>query len=304
VSQHDIRRRIQRIPLHLIDPDPNQPRKTFDPGKLGELQASLRSQGLLQPISVRKTGQRYMLIAGERRFRSAQAIGWDTIPAQVLDLAELDAVKHQLLENIVRADLDPVEEAQAYRRLLDGGMTPQEIAETVGTTPGQITWKVNILRAPDDVLHLVARGQCTPTLAWHIGRLTPENQYRARQFMTRAERPEMVVAMCEQLFGAQAQGEMFAETKLTEQQMEAGRVFKTALDRAIDAVNYLVRYNQQHGYVVAQAVAAEAEVNLAKVRELKKALGDVERSLMTEQAKMSFLQGEQQSAPLALSLVV
>ena len=114
----------QTIELRRVRPDPDQPRKHFADAALQELAGSMDSNGLLQPVVVRPNGSGYILIAGERRWRAACLLGWKTIPAIVRsDVTLGEAAKLQLLENIVRQDLNPVEEARALQRMQDEGYT-------------------------------------------------------------------------------------------------------------------------------------------------------------------------------------
>ena len=149
----------QAIELRRVKPDPDQPRRRFDEAALRELAQSMASNGLLQPIVVRPNGIGYILIAGERRWRAACLLGWETIPAIVRsDVTLGGAAKLQLLENIVRQDLNPVEEARAFKKMLDEGHAIEELGSAVGMTVRQVEWRVEMLSAREDVLHLVANG--------------------------------------------------------------------------------------------------------------------------------------------------
>lgn len=155
-----------------ITPDPEQPRKDFDPAALKELAQSLQSNGLLQPIVVRPNpnpeGPRYLLIAGERRWRAAGLLEWETVPAIVhRNISSKDAALLQLLENIVRRNLNPVEEANAYRKMLDEGYHLEEIAETVGKASAVITYRVEtVQRLRQEVCDLLAKGH----IGWKVAR--------------------------------------------------------------------------------------------------------------------------------------
>lgn len=151
---------LQPIPISRIRPNPFQPRHEFDPGELAELEASLRASGLLQPITVRRRGDAYELIAGERRLRAATNLGWSEIQAIVRDFDEQTMLVLALVENLQRADLNPIEEALGYRRLLDDfKLTQQQVAEAVGKDRTTITNLLRILSLPESIQRMVQAGQ-------------------------------------------------------------------------------------------------------------------------------------------------
>ena len=151
---------LQRIPLSRIRPNPFQPRRDFDVGEMKELEASLKSSGLLQPISVRRLGDAFELIAGERRVRAASNLGWTDISAMVRDFDDRTMLVLALVENLQRANLNPVEEARGYRRLIDEfNLTHQQVAEAVGKDRTTITNLLRILGLPDVVQKMVEDGR-------------------------------------------------------------------------------------------------------------------------------------------------
>jgi ParB family chromosome partitioning protein len=147
-------------PIEEIHPTPDQPRQHFDEAKLEELAQSIRSEGVLQPLVVRRReAGGYFLIAGERRWRASQRAGLHEIPVVVRDVAEAQAFEMALVENIQRADLDPLEEAEAYRRLLDDhGHTQEELAVRVGKDRATIANAVRLLKLPVAVQAMVHAG--------------------------------------------------------------------------------------------------------------------------------------------------
>jgi len=150
----------QKLPVAKISPNPYQPRREFDEGELAELQASLKSSGLLQPITVRPTAVGYELISGERRLRAATRLGWTEIPAIVRDVDDRTLLTLALVENLQRADLNAVEEARGYRRLSEEfGFTHAQIAEAMGKDRTSITSLLRILQLPTQILAIVERGQ-------------------------------------------------------------------------------------------------------------------------------------------------
>lgn len=153
--------RIWSIPLSEIHPNPNQPRRNFAADELAELAQSIKEHGILQPILVaEKPDGGYEIIAGERRWRAAEPAGLSTIPAIVKEMAAQDQVEVSLIENIQRADLNPVEEAFAYRRLMEEyGLTQQQVGEKVGKSRPSIANAVRLLELPDEIQQMLIDGK-------------------------------------------------------------------------------------------------------------------------------------------------
>lgn len=154
---------IRRIPLSSIRANPFQPRREFGADELAELEASLRASGLLQPISVRRRGEAFELIAGERRVRAATNIGWSEIQAIVRDFDDRTMLVLALVENLQRTNLNALEEARGYRRLIDEfQLTQQQVAEAVGKDRTTVTNLLRILSLPEEILALVEQGTLSP----------------------------------------------------------------------------------------------------------------------------------------------
>ena len=154
----------RRIPIRDIKPNPLQPRSTFDPADLAELESSLRTHGLLQPVVVRSapSGNGFELIAGERRFRAATRLGWTDIPAIIRQVDDSALLTLALIENLQRADLNPVEEAEGYRKLIDDfGLTQAEVAEAIGKERSTIANILRLLHLPSSVRKLLQEGALT-----------------------------------------------------------------------------------------------------------------------------------------------
>lgn len=141
------------IPVSKITADPNQPRKKFDPQELDQLAASIKEHGVLQPVLVvEKNDGGYELVAGERRWRASQLAGMTTIPALIKKLADQQKVEISLIENIQRQDLDPIEEAFAYKRLIEEfNLTQQQVSEKVGKSRPAVANAIRLLDLPPQV---------------------------------------------------------------------------------------------------------------------------------------------------------
>ena len=144
------------LEIDSIDPSPMQPRMRFDEEALTQLAESIKSHGIVQPILVRPRGMRYELVAGERRWRAAKLAGLTKIPAVVRDIQDGDLLEIALVENLQREDLNPIEEAQAYKKLIETvGLTQESLATRVGRDRSYITNYLRLLKLPDDIQDLV-----------------------------------------------------------------------------------------------------------------------------------------------------
>lgn len=153
---------IQEINIDEIVVNNKQPRKDFDEEKLEELAASMEQHGVLQPVILRKIGRGYELVAGERRWRAAAKAGIKKIPAVVKELSDGDVLEIALIENLQREDLNPIEEASAYKQLMDEfGLTQEELAKRVGKSRSQIANTLRLLNLEEEILKFIFEGKLT-----------------------------------------------------------------------------------------------------------------------------------------------
>ena len=152
---------ITIVSISMIDPKPDQPRKNFNEEALQELAKSIEENGLLQPILVREYGNgRYQIIAGERRFRACKIAGITEVPTIILDKDDLKVAEIALIENLQREDLNPVEEAMAFKALMDSyDLTQEEVSERVGRSRSAVANAIRLLDLPTFVLEMVASGE-------------------------------------------------------------------------------------------------------------------------------------------------
>ncbi len=169
---------IAPLPVSMIDPGDND-RTVFDPDALAELAASIRQHGLAQPITVRMRGNRFQIVAGERRFRAiSQVLGWDTVPCIVRQLDDEQASAIMLAENTGRRDLNPIEEARAYQaRIERHAWDAEHIASVAGVPLERVKRRLNLLRLVPEAQHLVAAGQLA---IGHAETLAPLDDNRQR----------------------------------------------------------------------------------------------------------------------------
>ena len=152
---------LKQLPVELIEPNPDQPRTNFEKGALDALAGSIKSAGMLQPLIVRPVdGGRYELVAGERRWRAARKAGLEQVPAVIRVSPEDERLQSALIENMVREDLNPVDEARACAALVDDlGISKQELAQRVGRSRAAISNLIRLLELPDGALGLLERGE-------------------------------------------------------------------------------------------------------------------------------------------------
>ncbi|MBI1960255.1 MAG: ParB/RepB/Spo0J family partition protein [Candidatus Rokubacteria bacterium] len=153
---------IQDISVGDIVPNPQQPRKDFEINALSELAASLRQSGVIQPVVVRRAGQGYQLIVGERRWRAAKLAGLEKIPAVIREATDAESLELALIENLLREDLNPIEEAEAYQKLLaQFAWTQEELAERVGKDRSSIANCLRLLKLPESIQADLRAGRLT-----------------------------------------------------------------------------------------------------------------------------------------------
>ena len=174
---------LLEIPIADIHVNPNQPRKLFDSSALHELSASIKASGVIQPVVVRRVNGAYELIAGERRWRAARQAGLDRIPAVVRDATDAESLELALVENLLREDLNPMEEAEAYQKLLaQFGWTQDELAQRIGRDRSSIANALRLLRLPELLQADLRGGRLTMGHALALLSLTSEaDQLRLRE---------------------------------------------------------------------------------------------------------------------------
>jgi len=168
----------RNIPLDQIAPNPMQPRQTFDKERLTELAESLKVNGIIQPLVVRRNGAGYTIVAGERRYRAAHLAALARVPAVIMDdIDDIRTLELALVENIHREDLNPLELAEAYRRLIDKcGLTQNDLAVRVGRSRAAVANHLRLLALPDSIKRLIADGRLTEGHARAILALDNEAQ--------------------------------------------------------------------------------------------------------------------------------
>lgn len=158
-----------------IEPNRKQPRQDFDEAAIAELADSIRQHGLIQPIVVRPMGAGYQIVAGERRWRACRMLGMNDVPVIVKDFTDEETAQIALIENVQRQDLNPVEEAAAYRSLMDEyGMTQEELSKAIGKSRSAIANSVRLLNLPEEIVEMLRKGKLSPGQAKAIASAASE----------------------------------------------------------------------------------------------------------------------------------
>jgi len=272
--------RLEEISKHRIKPDPNQPRKVFE--DIEELAESINVHGVLQPITVRDAGDGdFWIIAGERRWRGTMLSERDTIPCIVRSGDDTDDLfELQLLENVARKQMNPIEEAAAYQQLLDGGKSAAEIEKRLGLCAGMVAWQVKVLNCHDSVQHLVARGQYSLTQGTQLGRLSKDGQLVAmREQNQKGLSGNAFTALVNEIWARENQREMFPETKLDAATLDAADKFRSALTRLAKDSRTITAIDPD---VLARAFAHELPMLEAEITAAMQALQRVKRGVQRE----------------------
>lgn len=150
---------IIKIKLNLIKPNENQPRRNFDEEKIVQLADSIKEHGIIQPLVLKKENDLYTIVAGERRWRASKILGLDEVPAIIMDLSEKDILEVSLIENIQREDLNPIEEANAYKELINRfNFTQEDLAKRIGKSRVAITNTLRLLNLDERVQDYIIEG--------------------------------------------------------------------------------------------------------------------------------------------------
>lgn len=227
------------IPIEWVHPNPDQPRKTFTPSDMDDLVASVKEKGIIQPLVVRKVGDaEYQLVAGERRWRAAQAANLHNVPVVVRNFTDAEVLEIAIIENIQRADLNPIEEAAGYRQLMERfGHTQEKLAEALGKSRSYIANLLRLLQLPEKVQDLLQQGKLSAGHARAL--ITSENaEVLAEQVVKQGlsvRQTEALVKGSEKPLGKDQQQrsqitEKDADTKALEGDLSAALGMKVVLD--------------------------------------------------------------------------
>ena len=251
------------VEVDRIVPNPQQPRRTFDEEKLRELAASMREHGVLQPLLVTPRGERFELVAGERRLRAARIAGLQRVPVLVRDVDGRESLKLALLENVQREDLNPVEEALGYRRLIDEfEMTQAEIADRLGKSRSAVANTLRLLQLPADIQARIESGEIT---AGHARALLGAASL--------ADREELVTLVNEHGWSVRRTEEWAQERRAP----QAAKTKQEATAVSNPALQELVQRLEKHFGTRARIHARKADASAGRIEIEYYTTGDLER---------------------------
>jgi len=212
IESRATRATVREVPLDRILPNPAQPRLSYEEDSLTDLAASIREHGVLQPILVRPVGNKFELIAGERRWRASQLAERDTIPAIVAEFDEQTALEVSIIENLQREDVSPLEEAAMYRKMTDLGYSVRQLAQKIGKDKGYVENRLRLADAPPEVRELVSVRKDTISHAYELMRVTDDRL--RRRLAKRVAAGDLTLAKLRAITGGETpEGELVAPTR-------------------------------------------------------------------------------------------
>ncbi len=229
------------LPIASVIPNPDQPRKRFEPQALAELAASIKMNGLIQPITARALPDgRHMIVAGERRWRAHLLAGLDTIEANLIDITDSERDILAIVENLQREGITPLEEGRAFQKVIDTGVTAEELAHRLGLKqPWRITDRTSLLRLNPPYLDLLEKGHLSPSQGFELARLDPHDQdtlfglIRERRCETYAK----LRAAADALIAVASQGGFWEEQKkATAEEAKALTAFEAKIEQIVKLV--------------------------------------------------------------------
>jgi len=295
---------IRQISLTAIKTDPTQPRKDFDAEELQELAQSIRRNGLLSPITVKGNGDGvYTIIAGERRYRAHEILGLDTIECIVYTGS--NGKELQLVENINRKDLSPMELAEAYRAYIEGGHTLDELSQVVGKPKNIISWQLNLLKLREDVQHLINTGGMSMVAGIALSKLSLNGQAKAIQILvTNNLSVSEIQKLSEQIYASEVQATAIEEDvgsetlqfttqtegnfksaplsagpRLTAEHLAAKSKLERSLEKACQALMEVSEMETDNPGMLTEAHITTLEMTKEKLDLLTKCIGKIRKSL-------------------------
>ncbi|NMA64626.1 MAG: ParB/RepB/Spo0J family partition protein [Clostridiaceae bacterium] len=226
----DSKNNILEVKINEVEPNIDQPRKEFDEEKLKALADSIKEHGVVQPIIVRSEGKRYVIVAGERRWRASKLAGLKTIPVIVKDLTSKEVMEIALIENLQREDLNPIEEAEAYQKLIkEYGMTQEEVAKVVGKSRAAIANSVRLLTLAEEIKEMLKAGSISSGHARTLVTINDKN--RQKELANKIVQNNLNVRETEKLVSKET-----TEKKVPEKTLKKEEVEVSALEEKLKTI--------------------------------------------------------------------
>lgn len=270
------------LAIGLIYPNPDQPRKLFDQKALDELAGNIRQYGVLQPLVVVRRGKKFMIIAGERRWRASQLAGRKYVPVRIIEADDHLVEELALLENIMRRDLNLIEEAKGYQALLDRGFTVEALAAKLGfRQPWRITERTQLLNLAGDYQDLVVKGTLTPSQAFELSRVPREQQQlvfrkiRDGQLNSYDKLRAFVTAMV----NIEETMALFDVPEMTAEEQKALTSYERMIEKCMEVVRKA--YDDNDLVVLKKVTRSNVQTNLDRLDLITKGLAKI-RKVLTE----------------------
>lgn len=270
------------LAISLIYPNPEQPRKLFDQKALDELAGNIRQYGVLQPLVVVRRGKKFMIIAGERRWRASQLAGRKYVPVRIIEADDHLVEELALLENIMRRDLNLIEEAKGYQALLDRGFTVEQLAAKLGfRQPWRITERTQLLNLAGDYQDLVVKGTLTPSQAFELSRVPREQQQlvfrkiRDGQLNSYDKLRAFVTAMV----NIEETMALFDVPDMTAEEQKALTSYERMIEKCMEVVRKA--YDDNDLIVLKKVTRSNVQTNLNRLDLITKGLSKI-RKVLTE----------------------
>jgi ParB family transcriptional regulator, chromosome partitioning protein len=288
------------LPIDAIDPDPNQPRKLFAQDTIADLADSIKAVGLLQPITVRPSGSRFVLIAGERRWRAHRLLADDgqlnppVIAAHVRHMTSDDVAIAAIVENLQRVDVTALEESDAFARLVAAGMEPEEIAKRCGIALFRVTWRLSLQNLQPEIRQLLATGNLDQQAANEIARLTERrDQGRMLKLCTSGKLVgwKAVRSAVDAVLEKKTQVDLFGEApRASDDDLEKVHHIEQRVDRM--AAMCRAGWDDGECRIAVRVSRDRARLVADKLAAIRSSLGVMERELRRAHAQAEIVMGE------------
>ena len=281
---------LRTLKLSDIFPNPDQPRKDFDPLKLEELAMSIKEYGVQEPIKVVERAGGYMIVMGERRYRASKLAEMETIPAIIEELTDAQVEELALLENLQRENLNIIEEAKAFQRLLDRGLSVEELAFKLGfKQPWRITERTSLLNLKTDFQDLVIKGHLSPSQAFEMSRVSGEDQLVVFRKIRegKLDSYEKLRAFVSSLLDTSIEGSLFEIKPLTEKERAVLTSYELAIDKLVAFLNRSFKDNEL--LVLKKVLAGNRSENIEKIDLIIKDLQKIRKALVIDSLQQEAL---------------
>lgn len=286
---------MKTIDLDRIYPNPDQPRKFFDPVRLEELAQSIRASGLMEPLVVVARGDGFMIVAGERRWRACRMAGQTQVPVRIIEADDRKIAELSLLENLQREDLNVIEIANAYKGLMDMGMTEEEIARKMGHRHAWlVTERLSLLNLKRAFQEYAVKGILSPSQALQLSRLPPDMQDQVfdRISSGKIDTHEKLKSLVNAILYTREQSSFLPDP--TAREREVNNKYDRMIGQIVKFINRC--FNSDDMTVLSAVLTPAAKVNIERIDMIILHLNRIRKALLQADSKREVLQGKIEAA--------